>query len=71
MSIKIQPEKKVSTNYGDVPKFVTDSAALDFLTREMQSIMGRAKVEWCLFVIVYICKNGNINLKIYDQYEYD
>ena len=54
MSIKIQPEKKVSTNYGDVPKFVTDSAALDFLTREMQSIMGRAKVEWCLFVIVYI-----------------
>ena len=38
-------------------------------TREMQSIMGRAKVEWCLFVIVY--KNGNINLKIYDQYEYD
>ena len=42
-------------------------------TREMQSIMGRAKVEWCLFVIVYIYiyKNGNINLKIYDQYEYD
>ena len=39
------------------------------ITREMQSIMGRAKVEWCLFVIVY--KNGNINLKIYDQYEYD